>query len=201
MWISTIWHKNSLYFKPKRLDVFTLPTHNCLTAIQIPGAVHFQISSPLHMLRERVQKVEKKPSSLGVHIFKFLNFIEGGGYFVPFVLGGTKGSVVPFICKAKKVLSGVLRSTRKHCKRPESTVILFSTDHCWLAALLLIFLSLQGFSRADALMTGIYVVHVRDWLSVFPRDQFLFLETEEARQRPDYTLQQTMDFLEAGRII
>ncbi len=58
----------------------------------------------------------------------------------------------------------------------------------------------QGFSTADALLKGLYVVHIRDWMSVFPRDQFLLLETEEARHRPDYTLQRIMEFLETGNI-
>ncbi len=44
------------------------------------------------------------------------------------------------------------------------------------------------------ILKGIYVVHVREWLSVFPREQFLFLETEEARHRPDNVLQQLMFF-------
>ncbi len=59
----------------------------------------------------------------------------------------------------------------------------------------------QGFSTAVALVKGIYVVHVRDWMSVFPRDQFLFLETEEARHRPDYTLQRLMELLETGKLL
>ncbi len=60
---------------------------------------------------------------------------------------------------------------------------------------------LQGFSLENIILKSIYVVHVRDWLSVFPRDQFLFLETEEARHRPDDILQSLMGFLETGKSI
>ncbi len=52
----------------------------------------------------------------------------------------------------------------------------------------------------DNLIKGIYVVHIRHWLSVFPRQQFLFLETEEARHRPHVTLQHLIEFLETGKI-
>ncbi len=58
----------------------------------------------------------------------------------------------------------------------------------------------QGFAMPVVVRKGIYVVHIRDWLSVFPRGQFLFLETEEARHRPDYTLLSLMDFLGTGKI-
>lgn len=45
------------------------------------------------------------------------------------------------------------------------------------------------------------MVHIREWLSVFPREQFLFLETEEAKINPGYVLLQLMDFLETGKML
>lgn len=45
------------------------------------------------------------------------------------------------------------------------------------------------------LVRGIYALFLRDWMEVFPRDQFLILETEEVRRNPDVVLEQLVDFL------
>ena len=41
-------------------------------------------------------------------------------------------------------------------------------------------------------------MYLRDWLAVFPRRQFLFLESDEMRYWPDETLHRLMKFLEIG---
>ncbi len=41
-----------------------------------------------------------------------------------------------------------------------------------------------------------YAVFLRDWMEVFPRDQFLFLETDETRHNPHMAMQKLMKFLD-----
>ncbi|KAK3606996.1 hypothetical protein CHS0354_011864 [Potamilus streckersoni] len=48
------------------------------------------------------------------------------------------------------------------------------------------------------LRTGLYVMHIMDWLRVFPRDQVLFIRTEEYEIDIPYTLKRIFKFLDIG---
>ncbi|KAL3846986.1 hypothetical protein ACJMK2_017926 [Sinanodonta woodiana] len=48
------------------------------------------------------------------------------------------------------------------------------------------------------LRTGLYIMHIRDWLKVFPRDQVLFIRTEEYEKDIPYTLKRIFKFLDIG---
>jgi tetratricopeptide (TPR) repeat protein len=48
----------------------------------------------------------------------------------------------------------------------------------------------------DYLARGVYVVFLKHWMSVFPRDRFLILSNEQLNRDPQATLSQVFDFLE-----
>lgn len=48
----------------------------------------------------------------------------------------------------------------------------------------------------DPLATSLYVYHLRKWLPLFPREQFLFLKSESFYSNPAETLQKVFHFLE-----
>ncbi len=50
------------------------------------------------------------------------------------------------------------------------------------------------------LVRGIYVLFLRHWMEVFPRDQFLIFETEDARRNPHVVLHQLVEFLETSKL-
>lgn len=51
------------------------------------------------------------------------------------------------------------------------------------------------YRRFSYLARGKYIDQIEDWLKFFPRDQFLFLKTEDLYTHPALVVRQTMDFL------
>lgn len=53
---------------------------------------------------------------------------------------------------------------------------------------------------AEMVSMGLYDVFVKDWLAVFPREQFLFIRTEDYQARPLETMRNITQFLGMGEM-
>ncbi len=55
-------------------------------------------------------------------------------------------------------------------------------------------------SFSHILSKSLYAVFIRDWLAVFPRDQFLFLRMEDYLGRRLDTIQKLVTFFDSGTV-